>query len=188
MWGEPKIISKPDNSLTTVGFFSPVEPTTSLPNTFSHIGGGHYSLETVLPAQILFFLAPGQQVVPPYDLEMPNSPPDSNLTVSFGWEVYGTQATAQPLKIPRENASRASLHIPLQMERLFSSSTPPSPIPRANLLLLNGATRNPCSTGVLFQVLLNGQSRFEHSQSPQTGQMRTSLFLSLPVKPSYWNW
>ena len=31
VWGEPKIISKPDNSLTKVGFFSPVEPTAVLP-------------------------------------------------------------------------------------------------------------------------------------------------------------
>ena len=67
-WGEPKIISKPDNSLTKVGFFSPVEPTASLPNTLHHIGGGHYRLETMLPEWILFFLALGQQVVPPYNL------------------------------------------------------------------------------------------------------------------------
>ena len=55
VWGEPKIISEPDNSLTKIGFFSPVEPTASLPGTFRHIDSGHYTLETVLPAQILFF-------------------------------------------------------------------------------------------------------------------------------------
>ena len=55
VWGEPKVISKPDNSLTQVGFFSSVESTASLPDTLRHIGSGHYTLDTLLPAQILFF-------------------------------------------------------------------------------------------------------------------------------------
>ena len=163
VWGEPEIISKPDNSLTTVGFFSPVESTTSLPNTFSHIGGGHYSLETVLPAQILFFLAPGQQVVPPYD------PRDAQFTAGLQFDGIlrlgsvwnsGNRTTIENPKGERKPS--ISAHPPTNGQTILQF---PLHLPQSQGLIFSFSMvlqDNPCSNGVLFQVLLNGQSRFEH--------------------------
>ena len=163
VWGEPEIISKPDNSLTTVGFFSPVEPTTSLPNTFSHIGGGHYSLETVLPAQILFFLAPGQQVVPPYD------PRDAQFTAGLQFDgifrlgSVGNSGNRTTIENPKgERKPGISAHPPTNGQTILQF---PLHLPQSQGLIFSFSMvlqDNPCSNGVLFQVLLNGQSRFEH--------------------------
>ena len=163
VWGEPEIISKPDNSLTTVGFFSPVESTTSLPNTFSHIGGGHYSLETVLPAQILFFLAPGQQVVPPYD------PRDAQFTAGLQFDGIFRLGSVW------NSGNRTTIENPKGERKLSISAHPPTNgqtilqfplhLPQSQGLIFSFSMvlqDNPCSNGVLFQVLLNGQSRFEH--------------------------
>ena len=51
-----------------VGFYLPNEPIKSFPDTLRHEGNGQYSLETELPAQILFLFDPAQQVVTPYNL------------------------------------------------------------------------------------------------------------------------
>ena len=178
VWGEPKIISKPDHSVTKVGFFSPVEPISSLPETLSYIGGGHYSLDTALPAQILFFLALGQQVVPPYDLI------DAQFTAGLQFDsifrlgsVYrsGNRTTVENPNGERKPSIFAHpptngqtilqfpLHLPQSQELIFSFS-----------MVLQD---NPCSNGVLFQVLLNGQNRFEHLiESPNW--VDAELFLS----------
>ena len=163
VWGEPKIIAKPDNSPIKVGFCSPVEPTASLPDTLRHIGDGHYTLETILPAQILFFLAPGQQVVPPYNLR------DTQFTAGLRFDgifrlgnVYnsGNRTTVESpngerkpsIFAPPPTNGQTILQFPLHLSQsqslIFSFS-----------MVLQD---NPCSNGVLFQVLLNGQNRLEH--------------------------
>ena len=163
VWGEPKIVSEPDNSLTKVGFFSPVEPTASLPDTLRHIGSGHYTLDTMLPAQILFFLAPGQQVLPPYDLRetqfVAGLQFDGIFRMGNAWGS-GKRTTVENPNGERKPSIFAHpptngqtvlqfpLHLPQSQEITFSFS-----------MVLQD---NPCSNGVLFQVLLNGQKRFEH--------------------------
>ena len=163
VWGELKIISAPDNSLTKIGFFSPVEPTASLPDTLRHIGSGHYTLDAMLPAQILFFLAPGQQVLPPYNLR------DAQFTAGLQFDGIfrlgsvwnsGNRTTVENPNGERKPSIFAHpptngqtvlqfpLHLPQSQEITFSFS-----------MVLQD---NPCSNGVLFQVLLNGQKRFEH--------------------------
>ncbi len=163
VWGEPKIISKPDNSLTKVGFFFPIEPTASLPDTLRHIGGGHYRLDIVLPAQPLFFLAPGQQVVPPYDLGetqfIAGLQFDGIFQMGNVWDS-GKRTTVEnpngerkpsiyaPPPTNGQTILQFPLHLPQSQGLVFSFS-----------MVLKD---NPCSNGVLFQVLLNGQKRFEH--------------------------
>ena len=161
VWGEPKIISKPDYSVTKVGFFSPVEPTGSLPDTLSHIDGGHYSLETVLPAQTLFFLTPGQQVVPPYNLRDAQFTAglqfDSIFRLGSVWNSGSRSTVENPngerkpsIFAPPPTNGKTILQFPLLLPEepsIFSFS----------VVLQEG-----CSTGVLFQVLLNGQPYFEH--------------------------
>ena len=163
VWGEPKIISKPDNSLTRVGFFSPVEPVSSLPDTLSYIGGGHYTLETVLPAQLLFFFDPGQQVVLPYDLI------DAQFTAGLQFDsifrlgsVYrsGNRTTVENLNGERKPS--ISAHPPTNGQTILQF---PLHLPQSQGLIFSFSMvlqDNPCSNGVLFQVLLNGQNRFEH--------------------------
>ena len=163
VWGEPKIISAPDNSLTQVGFFSPVEPTTSFPDTLHPIGGGHYSLETMLPERILFFLAPGQQVVPPYNLR------DAQFIAGLQFDgifrlgsVYnsGNRTTAENPNGERKPSIFA--HPPMNGQTILQF---PLHLPQSQGLIFSFSMvlqDNPCSNGVLFQVLLNGQNRFEH--------------------------
>ena len=163
VWGDPKIISKPDNSLTKVGFFSPVEPISSLPDTLSYIGGGHYTLETVLPAQLLFFLDPGQQVVSPYNLR------DAQFTAGLQFDgifrlgsVYnsGNRTTVENPNGERKPSIFA--HPPTNGQTILQF---PLHLPQSQGLIFSFSMvlqDNPCSNGVLFQVLLNGQNRFEH--------------------------
>ena len=177
VWGEPKIISAPDNSLTKVGFFSPVEPTATHPDTLRHVGSGHYTLDTMLPAQILFFLAPGQQVVPPYNLR------DAQFTAGLQFDgifrlgsVYnsGNRTTVEnpngerkpsifaPPPTNGQTILQFPLHLPQSQGLIFSFS-----------MVLQD---NPCSNGVLFQGLLNGQNRFEHLiESPNWVDAHLSL-------------
>ena len=68
VWGEPRIVSEPSDTSTKVGFYLPTEPIRNVPDTVKRIGQGQYSLETKLPAQILFLFEPAQQVVAPYNL------------------------------------------------------------------------------------------------------------------------
>ena len=163
VWGEPKIISEPDNSLTKIGFFSSVEPTVSLPGTFRHIDSGHYTLETVLPAQILFFLAPGQQVLPPYNLR------DAQFTAGLQFDGIfrlgsvwnsGNRTTVENPNGERKPSIFA--HPPTNGQTILQF---PLNLPNAQGLTFSFAMvlqGNSCSNGVLFQVLLNGQKRFEH--------------------------
>ena len=177
VWGEPKIISKPDNSLTKVGFFSPIEPTASLPDTLHHIGDGHYSLDTVLPMQILFFLTDGQQIVPPYNLR------DAQFTAGLQFDsifrpgsVYrsGNRATVENPNGERKPS--ISAHPPTNGQTILQF---PLHLPQSQGLIFSFSMvlqDNPCSNGVLFQVLLNGQSRFEHLiESPDWVDMTIPL-------------
>ena len=68
VWGEPRIVSEPLDTPTKVGFYLPAEPIRNVPNTVEDKGNGQYSLETELPAQILFLFESGAEVVSPYNL------------------------------------------------------------------------------------------------------------------------
>ena len=163
VWGDPKIISKPDNSPIKVGFFSLIEPTASLPDTLRHIGGGHYTLDTLLLAQLLFFLDPGQQVVSPYNLR------DAQFTAGLQFDgifrlgsVYrsGNRTTVENLNGERKPSIFA--HPPTNGQTIVQF---PLQLPQSQQLTFSFSMvleDNPCSNGVLFQVLVNGQNRFEH--------------------------
>ena len=177
VWGEPKVIAALDNSpAARVGFFSPIEPTASQPDTLRHIGNGHYSLDTVLPGQILFFLTHGEQVVPPYKLR--DTPFIAGFQFDGIFRLEGASNAAKRSTVADLNGERTSsiyasppqrgqtiiqfpLHLPQSQELTFSFS----------MVLQEG-----CSNGVLFQVLLNGQKRFEHLiESPNWVDAELSL-------------
>ena len=185
VWGEPKIISAPDNSLTKVGFFSPVEPTASLPDTLRHISSGHYTLETVLPGHILFFLAPGQQVVPPYNLR------DAQFTAGLQFDsifrLGSVWNSGNRTTIENPNGERKpsiSAHPPTNGQTILQF---PLHLPQSPRLIFSFSMvlqDNPCSNGVLFRVLLNGQNRFEHLiETPDwvDADLSLSEFVGQPV-------
>ena len=163
VWGEPKIISKPDNSLTKVSFFSPVEPTASLPDTLRYTGSGYYILDILLPAQILFFLAPGQQVVPPYNLR------ETQFTAGFLFDgifqmenVWDSVKRTTVENLNGERKPSIFAHPPINGQTILQF---PLHLPQSQELTFSFSMvlqDNRCSNGVLFQVLLNGQKRFEH--------------------------
>ena len=162
-WAEPKIISEPSDTLTKVGFFFPSEPIKSFPDTVRPQGNGQYSLETVLPAQILFLFEPVQQVISPYNLR------DAKFIVGLQFNnifrlgnVYGSgersHGTVEGVRKETINAHpprdgqtflQFLLSLPQAEELTFSFS----------MGLLDEEAR---SDGVSFEVLLNGQKRFSH--------------------------
>ena len=163
VWGEPKIISAPDTSLKQIGFFSPVEPIASLPDTLSHIGGEHYSLKTGLPAQILFFLAPGQQVVPPYDLRETQFITGLQFDGIFRLGSIFDSGNRRTVENPNgERKPSIFAHPPTNGQTILQF---PLHLPESRGLIFSFSMvlqDNPCSNGVLFQVVLNGHKRVEH--------------------------
>ena len=117
----------------------------------------------MLPAQILFFLAPGQQIVPPYNLR------DAQFTAGLQFDGIfrlgsvwnsGNRTTIENPKGERKPS--ISAHPPTNGQTILQF---PLHLPQSQGLIFSFSMvlqDNPCSNGVLFQVLLNGQSRFEH--------------------------
>ena len=160
-WGEPKIIAKPSDALTNVGFFLPNEPLKSLPDMLKYQENGQYSLETELPAQILFLFDPGQQVVSPYNMR------EAEFTVGLRFEgifrpgtvhssgvrshetVDGVEKETINAHPPKDGQTilQFVLSLPQTEELIFSFS----------MGLLD---ENARGDGVTFAVLLNGQKRF----------------------------
>ena len=161
-WGEPKIISEPVG--TQIGFFLPRQPIKSFPDTMRRIGQGEYVLETDLPAQVLFLFESSQQVLPPHNLR------ETPFATGFQYEgifllgrsfwgsgqrdrrtTGGVQKESIGAHPPNDGQTviQFLLSLPLAQEITFSFS-----------MGLNDAY---CSTGIKFQVLLNGQLRFEHA-------------------------
>ena len=162
-WGEPKIVSVPSDIPVKVGFYLPNEPIKRFPDARGNEGNGRYSLETELPAQILFLFDPAQQVTTPYNLR------DAEFIVglqfdgifrlgrvySSGNPSHGTVGGVQKKTIDAHPPYKGQtllqflLSLPQVREIMFSFS----------MGLLN---ENADSDGVSFAVLLNGQNLFEH--------------------------
>ena len=162
VWGEPKIAAEPVNTPINVGFFLPTEPIMSLPAGIRSVGQGQYFLETALPAQILLFFEPGQQVVPPYNLR------DAKFVagLEFGgvfrrgsaWGS-GERRGADSGGVRKETIFA---HLPRDGETILQFLLAPPQARDVTFAFSMGlADGSSGSNGVLFKVLLNGQSRFE---------------------------
>jgi hypothetical protein len=161
-WGEPKIVSEPPEALTEVGFFLPNEPIKSFPDTVRLTGQGQYVLETELPTQILFLFESGQRVVPPYNLR------DAEFVVGLQFDnifrlgnVYGS-GTRSHGTVGGMQKETIDAHPPDDGQTIlqFLLSLPQAEELTFSFLfgLLDEEAR---SDGVTFEVLLNGQKRFE---------------------------
>ena len=162
VWGEPKIVAEPVDTPINVGFFLPTEPIKRLPAGIRSVGQRQYLLETALPAQILLFFEPGQQVVRPYNLRdaefVAGLEFDGIFRLGSAWGS-GARRTANSGGVRKETIFA---HPPYDGETILQLLLA---LPQArnvtfafSMGLGEGGSR---SDGVLFKILLNGRSLFE---------------------------
>ena len=163
-WGEPKIVSEPSDAVTKVGFFLPNEPIKHFPDTVKHIGQGQYSLETTLPAQILFLFQPVQQVIPPYSLRdaefLAGLQFDGIFRPGSVW-ASGERIEATSGGVRKKTISAHPPNLGQTLLQFLLS------VPQAEKVTFSFSIGLPdeswsTSDGVLFKVMLNGQAEFEH--------------------------
>ncbi len=162
VWGEPKIVAEPVGTPINVGFFLPAEPIQSLPSEVRSVGGGQYFLETRVPAQILLFFEPVQQVIPPYNLRKAEFVAglefDGIFRLGSAWNSGArTVATSSDVRKNTINAHpprngktvlQFLLNLPQAQDATFVFS-------------MGMGDGSHFSDGVTFNVLVNGQSRSE---------------------------
>ncbi|MDE0041816.1 MAG: dockerin type I domain-containing protein [Candidatus Poribacteria bacterium] len=162
VWGEPKIVAEPVDAPINVGFFLPTEPTKRLPAEIRSVGQGQYFLETVLPDQILLFFEPVQKVVPPYNLRdaefVTGLEFDGIFRLGSAWNS-GTRTAADSGGVQKETIFA---HPPSNGQTIIQFLLSLPQAQDATFAFSMGlADGSSGSNGVLFKVLLNGQSRFE---------------------------
>jgi len=161
VWGEPKIVSEPLDTLAKVGFFLPNKPVKTFPDTVEDEGDGQYSVEMALPAQFLFFFQSGTEVISPYNLR------DADFVTGLKFDDifrHGSVWSSGESTIVTINGTRkASIiaHPPLggQTVLQFLLSLPPA---HEMLFSFSMGLQDGCSDGVFFKVLVNGETQFEH--------------------------
>ena len=160
-WGEPKIVSEPLDTLVKVGFFLPNELISSSPDTVRRVGQGQYALETKLPARILFFFEPAQQVVPPYNLRDTEFVAGLQFDGIFRLGSFGN--SGEPTIVAVDGIRKESIvaHPPRfgQTVLQFLLSLPQA---KEIIFSFSMGLQDGCSNGVSFTVLVNGETRFEH--------------------------
>ena len=162
IWGEPKIISEPSNEFAKVGLFLPNEPVKHFPNTLKYAGENQYSLETMLPAKILFLFPPTLSVISPYNLR------DAEFVTGLQFDNI--------FRLGNVHGSGERIHgIVEGVQKETINAHPPDDgqtvlqfllsLPQAEKIMFSFSMglldENARSDGVSFQVLLNGQNRFE---------------------------
>ena len=182
VWGDPKIISKPDHSLTTIGCFLPAEPIDSYPNPLQSLGQGNYTLEIDISKPFIIFLTPPQQVNPPHNLRdaqfTPGLQVDNILRLENAWRSV-SRSTATVDGIYKETIF-ASPSTNGQTILQFPLYLPKQPLSFSFSMGL----QEGCSKGVLFQVRLNGQTYFEVFKDTfdwTDGSISFSAFAGEPV-------
>ena len=161
IWGEPKIVAEPVDTPINVGFFLPAEPIKSLPSEVRSVGGGQYFLETRLPAKILLFFEPVQQVIPPYNLReaefIAGLEFDGIFRLGSAWNS-GARTTSTSGGVQKE---AIFAHPPLGQTVLQFLLAIPNARDVTFTFSMGLGDGSRCSDGVIFKVLFNGQTRFE---------------------------
>ena len=179
MWGEPEITHEPVGQLTEIGFFIPNVPISSFPDTLENHGNGQYWLKAQLPAHVLFFFEPGQQLVSPYNLR--------DTEFALGLQFEGVFRLGSIWGSGRRMHGTAG---GIRKETIFAQPPPGGQTVLQFLLALPAAQdvtfsfsiglldRNSSDDGVVFKVLLNGRSRFEHLAFNEPGWVDRRISLS----------
>ena len=178
-WGQPGIVSEPLDALTKVGFFLPREPVKSFPDTMVYQGNEQYSLETKLPAQILFLFGPGQRVISPYNLR--DAEFDAGLQFDGVFRLGSVWGSGELSEAAANGVSKKTIsaHPPPHGQTLLQFLLSLPQAQKINFSFFAGLPDESWSSsdGVSFKVVLNGKTRFEHFiQTP--GWMNTHISLS----------
>ena len=163
VWGAPKIVSEPADTLLKIGFFLPNEPIKSSPDTLKREADRQYSLETGLPAQVLFLFRPPQRVDGVYNLG------DAQFIAGLQFDGVFRLGSVW------DSGERMTLTADGVTKDTISAHPPPNgqtvlqfllSLPEAEELTFNfsmGLPDKNCSLdGLFFKVFLNGAQRFEH--------------------------
>ena len=159
-WGEPKIVSEPSTELAKVRFFLPNEPIKTVPDTVEDEGNGQYSIETALPAQILFFFHPGQQVISLDDLR--NTEFVAGLQFGDIFRLGSVWNSGEPTIATIGETRKSSIfaHPPPDGQTVLQFLLS---LPKAHELMFSFSMglQEGCTDGVFFKVLVNGETQFE---------------------------
>ena len=160
--GEPKIVYEPVDKLVKVGFFLPNEPIKRFPNTLKHQGEGQYSLETELPAQVLLFFQPPQQVNGTYSLR--DAAFVAGLQFDGVFRLGSVWSSGERMTLTANGVTKdtISAHPPPNGQTVLQFLLS---LPEAEELTFNfsmGLPDKSCSLdGLFFKVFINGTQRFE---------------------------
>ena len=162
VWGEPRIVAEPVDTPINVGFFVPTEPIKHFPAEIQSVGQGQYFLQTALPTQILLFFDPVQQVVPPYNLRdaefVAGLEFDGIFRLGSAWGS-GERRGADSGGVRKETIFA---HPPRDGETVLQFLlTLPHARDATFVFSMGMGEGSSSSDGVTFNVLLNGQTRFE---------------------------
>ena len=179
IWGEPKIVSEPVNTAIKVGFFLPNAPTKRFPDTLKHHGAGQYSLETELPAQVLFFFQPPQQVDGVYNLRdaafVAGIQFDGVFRIGNVWDSGKRMALAAG----GVTKDTISAHPPPDGQTVLQFLLSLPDAQKLAFAFSMGLPDRSCSLdGLFFKVLLNGEKRFEHFAFNTPGWVDAQISLS----------
>ena len=181
-WGEPKIVSERVGA--QIGFFLSNPPIRSFPDTVRYIGQGQYTLDTELPAQVLFLFKTARPVVLSQNLI------DTPYTAGLQFEGIFLDGSSAWGSGQREWTTIAGVSKP------SIGAHPPDDgqtviqfllsLPQAKKITFSFSMglRRPCTTGVKFQVRLNGHPHFEHATSRidwTDAELSLSTFAGEPV-------
>ena len=178
VWGNPKIVSKPTDSVVEVEFFLPNEPIKSFPDTVKYQGDRQYTLETQLPAQIHFFFNTSQQVEETYHLM--DAEYVAGLQYDGVFRIGSVWDSGQRMTLTANGVSKETLsaHPPPNGQTILQFLLS---LPHAQALTFSfsmGLPDRSCSLdGLFFKVFLNGEMRYEHFafNTPGWGDAEISL-------------
>ena len=179
MWGEPKIVSEPLNTLAKIAFFLPNEPIKSIPNTLKHQANKQYALETELPAQVLLFFQPPQQVEGIYNLR--DAQCIAGLQFDGVFRLGSVWDSGKRMTLTADGVTKdtISAHPPPNGQTVLQFLLS---LPHAQELTFNfsmGLPDRSCSLdGLFFKVLLNGEKKFEHFAFNTPGWIDAQISLS----------
>ena len=162
-----------------VGFFLPNEPIKSFPDTLNRQTEGQYSLETVLPAKVLFFFQPPQPVDGVYNLR--DAAFIAGLQYDGVFRLGSVWDSGKRMTLTAEGVTKdtISAHPPPNGQTVLQFLLS---LPHAEALTFNfsmGLPDKNCSLdGLYFKVFLNGKQRFEHFGFNTPGWVDAHISLS----------
>ena len=179
MWGEPKVTHEPVGQLTEMGFFIPDVPIRNFPDTLENRGNGQYWLKTQLPAQVLVLFGTPQQ------MEMLENLQDAHFVAGLQFDGIFREGSVL------DSGKRLELTATGVRKQTLYAHPPPGGQTVLQFLLALPAVQDVTFSfsmglpdislsidGVVFKVLLNGQSRFEHFAFNEPGWIDERISLS----------